>query len=118
MLRIEIQADSGIATLYCRGRIVYGIEIETLRAMARSRPEPCLRVDLANVEMVDASGLGLLVELQHWAARNGRALTFQNASDFVGRLITITRLNEVLCVPVVASFRTGMDCKLSSALTA
>jgi len=64
MLRIEIQRKNETATLYCRGRIVFGIEVETLRSVARLRTEPCLEIDLKNVEAVDAAGLGLFVELQ------------------------------------------------------
>jgi ABC-type transporter Mla MlaB component len=35
-----------------------------LRTMVRSRPEACVRVNLARVHAIDAAGLGLLVELQ------------------------------------------------------
>jgi anti-anti-sigma factor len=101
MLRIEIQSENGKAILYCSGRIVFGMEVETLRTIARSRPERSLNIDLDEVESVDASGLGLLVELQDWARRENRTLKFQNASDFVGRLIALTRLNEVLRIPSV-----------------
>jgi len=81
---------------------VFGIEVETLRSVARLRTEPCLEIDLKNVEAVDAAGLGLFVELQAWARRKHRTLQFKNASDFVGRLITLTRLNDVLRIPLVA----------------
>jgi len=96
MLRIDIQRNSRTATLYCRGRIVFGMELETLRSITMSRPESVLVIDLADVETVDASGLGLLVELQHWAVTDGRTLRFTNASEFVARLVVLTRLYSVL----------------------
>ena len=90
MLRIDIQSDSCTATLKCSGRVVFGMELETLRSVALSRKERVLHIDLARVETVDASGLGLLVELQHWATVSGRSLQFTDASDFVARLVVLT----------------------------
>ena len=72
------------------------MEIETLRSVALARPEPVLEIDLGRIETIDASGLGLLVELQHWAAEAGRILHFTNASEFVARLVVLTRLHCVL----------------------
>jgi len=118
MLRIEIQSENGTATLYCSGRIVFGMEVETLRTIARARMERHIEIDLEKIETVDAAGLGLLVELQHWATRDRRNLKFQNASDFVGRLITITRLNDVLSLPTVSMPHRNDDCGFAAALSA
>ncbi len=99
MLRIDIKSMNGAATLRCTGRLVFGLEAETLRGIAKSRHERIIRVDLKGVEMVDATGLGLMVELQHWASNNRRELSFVNAGDFVQRLIALTRLDGVLSLP-------------------
>jgi len=120
MLRINIQTESGNATLYCNGRIVFGLEVETLRSIVKSRTEHQLIVDLAGVETVDASGLGALVELQHWATRNGRSLSFRNASDFVLRLILLTRLYKVLDISLQPDlvYSGTLRCSASAGLTA
>ena len=118
MLRINIQSENGTAILYCSGRIVFGMEAETLRTITRSRLEPSIQIDLGQVETVDASGLGLLVELQQWARREHRQLRFQNASEFVGRLITITRLNDVLCLPAVSLPHGSDGCGYPAVLSA
>lgn len=96
MLRINIETKDKVAILHCTGRVVFGIEIETLRSIVKTRTERHLRLDFARVETVDAAGLGLLVELQDWACREGRILIFVNVSEFVHRLIAMTRLNRVL----------------------
>ena len=96
MLRINIESSDGTATLHCTGRIVFGLEAETLRSISKSRPERRLVFDLAGVETVDASGLGVLVELQHWAVHHGRKISFVNVTDFVCRLLMLTRLDCVL----------------------
>jgi anti-anti-sigma factor len=74
------------------------MELETLRSIAMSQPERVLEIDLAGIEAVDASGLGLLVELQHWALTRGRTLRFTNASEFVSRIVALTRLYNVLAI--------------------
>jgi anti-anti-sigma factor len=92
MLRIEIQSINTMATLYCSGRLIYAVETEMLRTMTQSRPEENLRIDLSRVEKIDASGLGLLVELQNWADENRRTLTLVDLSEHVWRLIILTKL--------------------------
>ena len=92
MLRIDIHSSDGAVTLYCSGRLVYGVEVEMLRTMAQSRPEENIRIDLSAVNGIDASGLGLLVELQNWAAEEGRTLTLMDLSEQVWRLVILTKL--------------------------
>jgi len=99
MLRIDIKSYNGTATLNCSGRIIFGVEGETLRSVAKSRKERTLHIDLADIETVDASGLGLLVELQQWALSEGRTLHFLNPTGFVAHLIVLTQLNPVLGIP-------------------
>jgi anti-anti-sigma factor len=96
MLRIDMQSANSIATLICSGRLILGVETETLRTMVQSRREREIRVDLSAVDKIDASGLGLLVELQAWAHEIGRTLTFTNLSDDVWRLVIITKLYDSL----------------------
>lgn len=119
MLRINIRSDNGTATLVCSGRIVFGLEAETLRSIAKARHEPHLQLDLASVETIDASGLGLLVELQHWAAHENRSLWIANPSEFVERLLVATRLHLVLRIPVRYLWgREGERRRVAAALSA
>ncbi len=92
------------------------MELETLRSIAQSRRERVLEIDLVGIETVDASGLGLLVELQHWANVDNRILYFTNASEFVARLVVLTRLYNVLVI-APGSERSSRG-RVSAALTA
>jgi len=92
MLRIDIQSSNCVATLYCSGRLVYGIEVEMLRTLLKSRTENNLRIDLSEVTGIDAAGLGLLVELQNWAAKTQHTLTLLDLSQQVWRLVILTKL--------------------------
>ena len=105
MLRIDIHAVRPNVTLRCSGRIVLGLEAETLRCMATSRSEDCLTLDLAGIRALDAAGLGLLVELQCWARRRKKVLRIAQPSACVRKLIALTNLQSVL--PVAGSARFG-----------
>ena len=96
MLRIDIQSLNGVAKLHCSGRVVFGVEVEMLRTMVLSRSEASVRIDLARVEQIDATGLGLLVELQAWAKATRRKLTLLDPSEHVWRLIILTKLYSLL----------------------
>ncbi len=96
MLRIDIKAAPPNVTLRCSGRIVLGLEAETLRCMAMSRTENCLTLDLSGIHTLDAAGLGLLVELQCWASDQKKALRIAQPSSCVRKLIALTNLESVL----------------------
>lgn len=98
MLRIDIQSSNDVATLFCAGRLVYGVEVEMLRTMLHARPETNLHIDLSEVTGIDAAGLGLLVELQNWAAKTQRNLTFLDLSEDVWRLVILTKLCGSLAI--------------------
>lgn len=55
-----------------------------------------LVIDLASLEAVDATGLGVLVGAHRRAGRAGRALVLRDVQPPVGRLLFITRLDRVL----------------------
>lgn len=57
-----------------------------------------LVVDLGGVEIVDASGLGVLVGAHRLAERRERRLVLRNVPRRIERLLAATRLNRVLAV--------------------
>jgi anti-sigma B factor antagonist len=57
-----------------------------------------LLVDLRDVEMLDATGLGLLVGAHRRAGRAGRRLVLRNLSPQLVRLLRVSRLNRILVV--------------------
>ena len=57
-----------------------------------------LVLDLAALESVDATGLGVLVGAHRRAQRAGRTLVLEDVPDAVGRLLFLTRLDRVLQV--------------------
>lgn len=55
-----------------------------------------LVVDLAALDALDATGLGVLVGAHRRAGRAGRTLVLRDVSPPVGRLLFLTRLDRVL----------------------
>jgi anti-anti-sigma factor len=96
MLRIDIQSAPPVVTLLCSGRIVLGVEAETLRCMAEGRPERRIVLDLHQVHALDAAGIGLLVDLHCRAQQSDRSLTVANPSPRVRRLLSLTSLDSLL----------------------
>lgn len=57
-----------------------------------------IMVDMAGVELMDATGLGVLVGSHRRAERVGRRLVLHNVPHRIDRLLFATRLHRVLCV--------------------
>jgi anti-anti-sigma factor len=96
MLTVNVHSAPPTVTLLCQGRIVLGVEAETLRCIANSRPERRVVIDLRDVYGMDASGLGLLVELYCRARQRAGELRVSNPSPCVRRLMSMTNLSSVL----------------------
>ncbi len=96
MLTVEVQSVPPAVMLVCTGRIVLGLEAETLRCMLMGRQEKYLFLDLQQVKTMDAAGLGLLVSLYRWAAERNRVVAIMHASLRVRQLIGMTNLRSVL----------------------
>ena len=55
-----------------------------------------LVIDVTEVEVMDATGLGVLVGAHRRAGRAGRRLVLQGASPRLSRLLRATRLHRIL----------------------
>jgi anti-anti-sigma factor len=96
MLTVNVHSGLSVVTLLCHGRIVLGLEAETLRCIVTARPEYRVIVDLQDVYRLDACGLGLLVELHCWAQQRAGELRITNPTSQVRRLFALTNLESVL----------------------
>ena len=80
------------------GRIVLG-EIETLRKAVLSQlRRQTVVLDLARVDAVDGSGIGLLVFLHGWASTVGIDLRLMNPTQLVRELLELTNLDSVFTI--------------------
>ena len=95
-MTVNVHSGLSAVTLLCHGRIVLGLEAETLRCIVTARPEYRVIVDLQDVYRLDACGLGLLVELHCWAQQRAGELRITNPTSQVRRLFALTNLESVL----------------------
>jgi anti-anti-sigma factor len=96
MLKVEIQSAPPAVALLCAGRIVLGVEAETLRCMTTARQERHVLLEFSRVNAIDAAGLGLLVALHRWAEDRSMHLIIANPSMQAQRIIALTNLDRVL----------------------
>lgn len=57
-----------------------------------------LVVDLAGVELLDATGLGVLIGSHRRARLAGRRLVLRDAAPRVARILTLTRVDRIIAV--------------------
>src|SRR5213080_1921485 len=95
MLRVHTRNLGTVTVLCLEGRIVNG-EKRTLRDAVQSQSRSSVIVlDLARVTTIDASGLGLMLELRRQTESRGVRFKLMNVNTFVRRVLEITRLDSV-----------------------
>ncbi len=95
MLNVYTKKFGPVAILCLQGRIVIG-ETRTLReAFERLTGITTVLLDLTRVSMIDAAGLGVLLELRQKTKTDGIDLRLMNPTERVSQLFKITRLNTV-----------------------
>ena len=83
--------------LRCQGRIVFGAAYVILRnAVLGQTHTRTLILDLAQVDRIDAGGLGVLLGLREWACSHAIRFQLMNVSNQVERVLELTNLDRVL----------------------
>jgi len=78
-------------------RVALHAAVESASPLA-AVPGAVMRVDVADLELVDAAGLGVLVATHRRAGRAGLGFSLRNVPDRLARLLFISRLYRVLSV--------------------
>ena len=71
-------------------------ELRQVLTAVAERGTDDLVVDIGGVEIIDASGLGVLVGAHRLASRHERRLVLRNVPHRIERLLIATRLTRVL----------------------
>ena len=96
MLKMQVEKLGKVTVLHLQGRIVNGVATRTLRQTVLAEANASVVVfDFAEVELIDARGLGTLVELRKWLLSRGTELRLVNVNGLVEQVLEITRLNTV-----------------------
>ena len=95
MLKVHAKKSNSVEILCLEGQIING-DTEVLRSaveLAAGASEIIL--DFSNVTLVDAHGLGVLLQLREQAIASGIHFELVNVSKNLSRVFEITRLNTV-----------------------
>jgi anti-sigma B factor antagonist len=97
-LAITIDVPGGTLSLSGRlsARTVADVRAALVAAIDHGSGD--LVVDISGVDLVDASGLGVLVGAHRLAMRSERRLVLRGVPERIERLLAVTRLNRVLSV--------------------
>src|SRR4030095_11372180 len=95
MVKVHTRKLGNVAVVSVKGRIVNG-ETASLRKEvdAQSRVNTVL-LDLARVSTIDASGLGLMLEMREHTESKGMRFKLMNVTKLVGRVLEVTKLDSV-----------------------
>jgi anti-anti-sigma factor len=97
-ISIEKQFAGGVGVVRCAGRMVEGVESAALEREVESVLDESSFVvlDLAAIDFIDSSGLGLLVRLRNRARLAGGDLRICAPSARLKEILRVTRLEKVL----------------------
>ena len=95
MLKLHTRTLGNVAVVCVQGRIVNG-ETAPLREAVESQTRvSMLLLDLSGVSTIDASGLGLMLDLRRQTQSRGIRFKLMNVTGAVGRVLEVTRLDSV-----------------------
>jgi anti-sigma B factor antagonist len=104
MLKVDAKKLDTVAVLCLQGQIVHG-ETEILRNAVQSLSNvSAVRLDLARVTTVDASGLGVMLALREQAESKGIRFELMNVTKWVRRVLELTRLDSVFQITSAVEF--------------
>ena len=112
MLKVHLRNSGTAVIFYLQGQIVNG-ETDILRNAVALQPNvSAVILDLAGVSIVDAGGLGAMLELREQAKSKGIRFELMNLNKWVRYVLEVSRLDsvfevksEVECLPTVSRNR-------------
>ena len=95
MLKVHTRKLGNVAVVSVQGRIVNG-ETASLRQEVNSQSRVnTVLLDLSRVSTIDASGLGLMLEMREATQSRGMRFKLMNVTNLVSRVLAVTKLDSV-----------------------
>ena len=96
MLKVNTKKLGATKVLCLEGQIING-DTDTLRSAVQATVSGAgdIILELSNVTIVDAHGLGVLLQLREQTLTQGSRFELMNVSGPLNRILEITRLNTV-----------------------
>ncbi len=104
MLKVHARKSDSVEILCLEGQIING-DTEALRSAVELKPDTSdIVLDLSNVTIVDAHGLGVLLQLREQTLASGIHFELINVNKSLSRVFEITRLDTVFEIHPAAAF--------------
>jgi anti-sigma B factor antagonist len=96
-LNLDLSRTSDIAVVRCGGRIVFGKEADELRRVVLDLLSETARIvlDLARIEYIDSTGLGVLVASLVSARHRGAEIKLAAVGPRVRQVLAIGRVDQL-----------------------
>jgi len=121
MLKIQTRNLGNVTVLCLQGRIVNGETVALHDAVHSQSHVSAIVLDLARVNTIDASGLGMLLELRQQTEARGIRFKLMNVTKFVSRMLEVTHLDSVFEItsreelwPAISHARSARTMKFAS----
>lgn len=95
MLSVHTTKLGNVAVLFVQGQIVRGETDALCRTVLAQVDASAVVLDLAQVNTIDAGGLGVMLELRQHTQSRGIEFRLKNVTRLVRRVLEITNLNSV-----------------------
>ncbi len=95
MLQLATQYSADVITIWCKGRIVLGDDLHRLRDATLLQNTPELILDLSSVNLIDAAGLGALIDAHKRFQCADKKMELRDPRRFVSHVVRITHLDTV-----------------------
>jgi anti-anti-sigma factor len=104
MLKVHTRKLGNVAVVSVQGRIVNGETASLREEIGSQSTVNTVMLDLARVSTIDASGLGLMLEMREETQSKGMRFKLMNVTNLVGRVLEVTKLDSVFEItPAVES---------------
>ena len=104
MLKVHAKKSNNVEVFSLEGQIING-ETEVLRDAVQSATDASdIILNFAKVTVIDAHGLGVLLELREHSLGKGAHFELSNVSKRLYRIFEITRLNTVFDISSKVQF--------------
>jgi anti-anti-sigma factor len=108
MVHVAIQHSDEVTTIWCKGRLVLGDDLHRFKVTTFSQNTHEVMLDLSRVNVIDAAGLGAVVDLHKRFQRADRQIKLMDPTRFVSHVFRITRLDTVF--DIVRTQEIAMAC--------
>ncbi|OIQ87207.1 STAS domain protein [mine drainage metagenome] len=95
-MEYEIRDRDGLSEIFLKGRLTFDGNAEFRRMLQAldAVPARVVALDLADLEYMDTTGMGMILLLQESVVAKGGSLSLRHQTGEVGRMLTLCRFGE------------------------